>query len=876
MTTTETCSDSRLLRPHLQERLQQSQHYALTLLLAPAGCGKSTLLQQWATSPTAPDTVLLSLTEEDNDQVRLFNRLADAIRRIAPAFDTTRFNPFDSRTGLPPAATADAFADAVRSTGQHLTLIIDEFQNLRNSRVLQALDCLLEDPPAALHLIFASRTLPRLRLGKLRLDGRLQTIDQQALQVTAAEAAELCRRLGDPNLPAAAVDQLLAVTEGWMAGLRLALLAASRTGLEAIACFNGRQPEVVDYFGDVVFRGLPEEQRELFVQSALFDQISGPLCDHTLQRTGSALTLERVAAHQLFVIPVENRPGWYRYHTLLRDFLASRLAVESPDIISGLHRRAADYFQRQGDLDRALRHTRDSGDSGLFATILAEAFNTWGKEGSFYRILQWADELAGSNLLLRPEIAPPLICTLTLSRQFHRAGCLLEVFRRHHSADGEPQGDLPLVIRFLELHLELFQHDTDFLVRDDLQHLLLQSQDHYLHAFTLCMVAYHHLQHARLDLALRHALQAREEFLHQGHRFMAAYVDLIIALCNRTMGRLDIVHRDVQKAFEDTPPRSPARILRSTAMIVAFYEQNRLDDAHDLCADLLPRLNATSATEVISTVYLTHARTLFQQGKPDRARHLIGKLQGILRPGNYDRFDSHLAAESLRQAFISGDRVLVESAARQFGIPEEVSAGTWDRQRPYTESWERLGLAAVYWLQANRRLDTAERILRVLIREVEPAGIISRAVVLEANLLVVTARKHDRLARSQALRRTVMAYGLMRFSRSVLDEAPGFGSLLMEADRCGVFPLPTEYIDVFRDALEPTAARSSAADPTTLLTDKEQEIYHHLLAGLSNNDISIRTGITIATTKWHLKNIYSKLGVSNRTEAVLRHRTVAR
>src|SRR5690606_31365030 len=76
MTTTETCSDSRLLRPHLQERLQQSQHYALTLLLAPAGCGKSTLLQQWATSPTAPDTVLLSLTEEDNDQVRLFNRLA--------------------------------------------------------------------------------------------------------------------------------------------------------------------------------------------------------------------------------------------------------------------------------------------------------------------------------------------------------------------------------------------------------------------------------------------------------------------------------------------------------------------------------------------------------------------------------------------------------------------------------------------------------------------------------------------------------------------------------------------------------------------------------------------------------------------------------
>lgn len=857
-----------LERAPLVEALDQGACKRLVLITAPAGSGKTTLIRQWLTTDPGRPVAFMALTDRDNDPARFFARLTQAIRAEAEDFDTSAFTPFDTGTNSDAATIAEALHDSMAPISHPVILILDDVQHLTTTPViLNVLDRLLEQPPECLHVVLSSRSRPALKLSRLRVEQQLTELTVRNLRFSPQEAEKLCHTLGNPTVSSNTLDHLLRITEGWITGLRLALLAAQEKGEEALDAFSGNQPEVMAYFGDMVLQALPDSLRSLCLQSSLFDRMTGSLCDLVLKHTGSALMLEHLARQELFLMPLDHDPGWYRFHPLLREFLQTRLTMESPALIPVLHRRATHWWLSRSDYHQALKHAENSDDPTLLGDIIETAFGLWSREGHFSRILFWDYRLQNSPLLQRTGVAVPLLCTLILSRRFHQAATMLERFREGGPQDVSPDHHRVLV-RFLELYLELFQNDNRFIGRDDYEELIRQSRHYDVFPLSLCMAAYHHLQHARPEQALDYASRAREVLKQGGHHFMMDYAGLIIALCNRNLGRPRQATRDIQDAYQKMPTDGAARTLRSTAMVVALYDQNHLSRACELCGELLPKLNKASAIEVIASVYLTYARCLFALGYKDKATHILGKLEHILEPEKNRRFIGHLIAERIRQAWLSGARELAGQAALSAGLSDLLQRGDWDKPDTYSEYRERLGLATVYWLRATGRHAMAGRILRVLAQEVSGTGLVTRALTIDANEWLT--RTEPTGSSRQALDTLIQKHGLHNMTRNIFDEAPGFGELLATATQQGLV-LPDSYRSMYGELVDTTARQTNTVrpDPFSLLTSREQEIYRGLLAGLSNTGLSELTGTTLSTTKWHLKNIYSKLGVSNRTEAVL-------
>ena len=857
-----------VLRQNLLALLASSERFALTLVLAPAGSGKSTLLQHWRGRCDAA-LVHYPLQARDNDPLCFFRRLAESIRAQVSDFDTSWFNPLAVASSLSPQLFGELFADALARVEAPLFIVLDDFQWVDSRSILEVMAALLDKLPAHVHLIIASRNHPGFALSQLKLENRLLCIDQHDLRLSVEQVQQLNIHLGGQALSQEYVNSLLGMTEGWVAGVKIALLAYARFGTQALQCFNGSQPEIVDYFGHVVLRQLPPHLREFLLCCALFERFEGAFCDYVLQRSGSALLLEELAERHLFLLPVDNQPGSFRFHALLQDFLSRRLLIEEYARLDPLHSRAADYFLGRGEYEQALQHAQQCSDQSFFLELLERSCAAWVRCGQFGDILRWLEPLPEARLLAQPKLLGWLIAALSLSRRFHQAHYHLELL--DNLLESTPGTSLDQATRqFLALLLGLFEQDKEFVPPPAWRELLGPGQDVEIRACTLAVIAYQHLLAARLQEAIRFASESKQLLRQCGYSFLESYTDLIIALCHRNAGRATHARKEVCSDYQLTDKAAPAWVNRATAMVVVLYEQNQLAEAQQLCDELMAMVNSSSATEAIATVYITLSRLLHRQQQTARASRLLDQLSCILQLGNYARFVSQVAQESMRQAYLSGKSAAMDAVAQRYDLPARLQAGEWEHVRRYDESWERLGLACVYWLQARGSFAQAERILKVLTTSLRQSEMRARLLIIEANRLVLAATTQSKSQQLVALGGLVETYGIVNINRSVFDEAPGFAAGVLDLVQTGLLLVPDKYREHYGEFLQGIqAAPPVAALVSGLLTGREVEVFECLLSGLSNSQISNKTGIALSTTKWHLKNIYSKLNVSSRTEAIL-------
>ncbi|MFZ5757531.1 MAG: LuxR C-terminal-related transcriptional regulator [Pseudomonadota bacterium] len=870
MTLAAEISGNRLDRNDLVALLDRSRHYSTTLLLAPAGFGKSTLLGQWQRRAQSRRMVRIDLSARDADPVHFFRRLANAVRQLVPGFDTLNYNPLGAAIDIPAAVVADSLLQAFEASGEELFVILDDFQHASSPLVQQVMATMLPRLPPQVHFLIASRTHPDFSLSRLKLDDRLLLIDGHDLRLTRTELDDMAGKLLGHPLPDDDATRLLEVTEGWVAGIKIALMAQARG--KAFEIVRGSQPELVDYFAHVVLRELPETMRSFCIRAAVFERFSAELCDRVLERHDSGQMIERLRGSELFLQPVGEQPGWYRFHTLFQDFLKDRLCMEQPGELLALHRRAADCFVMLGDEERALIHAREAQDGDFFLRLLRVCCDQWLRKGDYVAILRWIGELPDETVAPDSELIGPLIAALVFSRRFNQAHYYLDLMRAQGNALGGRFAD-DATLPFLETMLLLFQHDTDFRLQPGVIDQISGSQHRDLRAFASAIIAYHHLMHARFDIARQYALQAKDVLEQLGYHYLESYADLILILCDRNTGRMLEAMMSAEQGFRRCQDaRHTATWLNAgTALAVVRYEQNLLDDCQRLCEELVAVVNSACATEVISSVYLTLSRLLSHRGEYTRANRLLSQLEHILKLGNYDRFASQVACEEIRQALVRDDIELLERQALKHDLPRRIARGTWrTAPRDYDEAWERYGLAAALFLRAHGRLDDAAQILDVLSETLARNGVRSRAVVIDANRVVIRLQQGNENGALQRLARLVSEHGLICINRTAFDEAPGLATFMARSHELGNLALPEIYLGMFRSVLYQQSAQD-AAEPepaTALLTAKEQEILALLRRGLSNNDISLQTGIALSTTKWHLKNIFAKLGVANRTEAV--------
>lgn len=305
-------------------------------------------------------------------------------------------------------------------------------------------------------------------------------------------------------------------------------------------------------------------------------------------------------------------------------------------------------------------------------------------------------------------------------------------------------------------------------------------------------------------------------------------------------------------------------------MAVSLYEQNRQQEAKSLCEKLLMAVDYACATELVFYVYVTLARLQGNQN-PHRASQLLLQLRRILRQGCYRRLLNQLLAEELSHALRSNKINQIKQIVDDYELLEQIQAGTWQHSPShYQEKWVYGGIAAALYLRSKKQYDKALTILALIANYLGSTQMRTRLVVVRANQIVIWSLQGQHQYAKQQLVELFHSVGLQCGIKTVFDEAPFFADLVREAHEDGLINLPDIYLQLYKDVLYPNSLTLEPQTKASIeeLTSKEYEVLALMQKGLSNKDISDVLSISLSTTKWHVKNIFGKLNVTNRASAV--------
>ncbi|MDQ5854715.1 MAG: helix-turn-helix transcriptional regulator, partial [Chloroflexota bacterium] len=395
-----------VLRSCLIERLNAGLHRKLTLISAPAGFGKSTLVSAWVTGCGRP-VAWLSLDEGDSDPTRFLTYLVAAVQTIAPAVGHGVLQVLQSAQPPPIDVILTALLNELTTLPNNVVLVLDDYHLIDATPVDDALAFLIEHLPPQLHLVLATREDPQLPLARLRVRGQMTELRSADLRFTPAEAAVFLKEVMGLDLTAQDIAALEERTEGWIAGLQLAGLSLQgRQDVPGfIRAFAGDHRYIMDYLVDEVLRRQPDPVRDFLLHTAILDRLSGPLCDAVTGQEDGTARLEALERGNFFVVPLDDRRHWYRYHHLFAEVLAAHLREEQPDRVALLHRRASEWYEQHGAAAGAIRHALAAADFARAADLVERAVPTMHRSRQEAMLLGWLKALPDELIRCRPVLS---------------------------------------------------------------------------------------------------------------------------------------------------------------------------------------------------------------------------------------------------------------------------------------------------------------------------------------------------------------------------------------------------------------------------------------------------------------------------------------
>src|SRR5499425_2732957 len=353
------------------------------LVCAPAGSGKTALLAGWARGSGRP-VAWLGLDGGDNDPARFWRYAVAALDRARPGLA--------GRVGPPPARSFDGLVTALINelaadpSRDEVLLVLDDYHLVDSGPVHESVAFLLENLPLGLRVVVSSRSDPPLPLARLRARGQLAELRAAELRFTGEEAAALLGETAGPDLPGPAVAALVARTEGWAAGLQLAGLS-----------LRGQ----VDPAGFAAAFG---GSHRFLLETSVLERLSGELCDAVTGRSGSQAMLQDIERAGLFLVPLDEVRGWWRYHHLFADLLRARLQAEQPGRVPALHRAAATWSEEHDLADDAVRHALAAGDAAWAARLVERHVETLLGRSEGVTLRRWLSALPAESVRDRPRL----------------------------------------------------------------------------------------------------------------------------------------------------------------------------------------------------------------------------------------------------------------------------------------------------------------------------------------------------------------------------------------------------------------------------------------------------------------------------------------
>jgi ATP/maltotriose-dependent transcriptional regulator MalT len=425
----------RIGREVLVDRLSDASGKRLALIRAPAGWGKSTLLSQWRSAEQGRrEFAWVTLDSSDSDPIRFWAYALEALRVVAPELGLRSLALLLAPGVDLVGEMLPVLIGELEAFGRPLVLALDDYHQLEGDAVHAGMRRLLEYLPDHVCVAVATRTEPPLSVPRLRARGQLVEVDADELRFSLNESRVLLNELLELNLADEDVAVLHQRAEGWPAAVYLAGLSllgrADRH--EFILRFAGDDRHIVDYLGEEVLADLDPDTHELLLRTSILERVNGPLCDAIADTTGSARKLETLARSNLFVVPLDDRRDWYRYHHLFRACLNAELRLESAGLLPELHRRASSWFQRTGEVTEAINHAIAGQDFAAASELLACHWNEVVGAGGLRTVEMW--------LMALPEPVVTGDARLCLARAWtsFARGALEEVLPCLETAEAAP------------------------------------------------------------------------------------------------------------------------------------------------------------------------------------------------------------------------------------------------------------------------------------------------------------------------------------------------------------------------------------------------------------------------------------------------------
>jgi len=377
----------------------------LTLISAPAGFGKTTVTTEWITQRERP-VAWLSIDEGDNDPTRFLTYFISALQTIAPNVGEEVLLVLQSPQPPPVETILITLLNEILSIPDNFIFVLDDYHLTDSKAIDDSLTFLLEHQPLQMHLVITTREDPNLPLARLRVRDQLTELRAADLRFTSSEAAEFLNQVMDLHLSTEDIAALEDRTEGWIAGLQLAALSMrdNQDVHRFIQAFAGDNRYIVDYLIEEVLQRQPEAVRSFLLRTSILDRLNGSLCDAVMRHQDSSARLEALQRGNFFLIPLDDKRHWYRYHHLFADVLHMHLMAEQPDQVPALHRRASEWYEQNGSSADAIRHALAGGDFERAADLVELASPAMSRNRQEAILLGWLQSLPDELLQYRPVL----------------------------------------------------------------------------------------------------------------------------------------------------------------------------------------------------------------------------------------------------------------------------------------------------------------------------------------------------------------------------------------------------------------------------------------------------------------------------------------
>jgi len=860
-------------RPHLFDKLNAGLSGKLTLVSAPAGFGKSTLLSHWI-SQSEINFCWVTLEENDNDIIRFLAYFIAALQTIDVAVGDQLLSLFHSSQQEQVKAVLVPLINQVAQTKNRFALVLDDYHLIESQDIHQGLSFWLEHQPPTMHLVIAGRSDPPLPLAKMRARREMTEIRESDLRFSIDESDNLLNQFLGLNLSREDIKAMVNRTEGWIAGLQLASIAlqGKKDMSGYIQGFTGSQEYIADYLSDEVMNHQSKQVQEFLLKTSILEHLSSQLCDAVTEQKDSQQILQQLRSSNLFLTPLDDQGQWFRYHQLFADLLHQRLLESHADEVPHLYLKASRWFEEKDLLAEAIEYALRGSYFDRAIALLESAAEETIKSSEIATFMRWIEkipeDLVRSSVTLsiyyawallirngRPQVAESYLESIVLQdsqviSRLMAVKSMLSMYQRQY----------PTAVSLASQALEELPVD-DILFRDlaawNLSAALFMSGD-------------------------KEGGEAILEEVAEVSRLSGNLLVAVIALCRLALARMqqgelhkpkELFQQALEIATDDQCNMLPVACEALIGLGTIHWELNELDLAQEY---LLEGIELSKKWRQQSAIigYVTLAHLNQSQGDVTLAGQMMEKAKSLASGTIATEADDRYVA--LQQAHLwlrQEDLPAARRWAHECGFDDD----TYRRELQTSDNigahlirhYELIVLARI--LIAGKRLAEALELVDRIFPFMEKMGILEKMVeihILKAIIyrgLVKSNRANSSLATAVSLAKPE------GHIRPFLEEGSVLVQILKSVAAQGV---ETEFIhDILSASIESPSASFNQKKRLELvesLSDRELEVLQLLATDLTVPEIANKMYLAVSTVRSHVKNIYGKLNVHSRFEAVIK------